>query len=70
MVFDKLAQFKYNVKCDKCELFSEKVGFLGHTVLSAGVVSRGLMLSANDYSQYKKKCSGFLRVGELFLVVY
>ena len=37
MVFDKLAQFKYHVKCKKCELFSEKVEFLGDTVLAAGI---------------------------------
>ena len=34
MVFDRLAQFKYHVKCKKCELFSE---FLGQTILAAGV---------------------------------
>ena len=37
MVFDKLAQSKYHVKCKKCELFSEKVEFLGRTVSAAGV---------------------------------
>ena len=37
MAFDRLAQFKYHVKCKKCELFSEKVEFLSHTVLAAGV---------------------------------
>ena len=37
MVFDRLAQFKYHVKRKKCEMFSEKVEFLGHTVLAAGV---------------------------------
>ena len=37
MVFDRLAQFKYHVKCKKCKLFSEKVEFLGHTILAAGV---------------------------------
>ena len=37
MVFDRLAQFKYHVKCKKCEPFSEKVEFLGHIVLTAGV---------------------------------
>ena len=37
MVFDKLAQSKYHVKHKKCELFSEKVEFLGHTVSAAGV---------------------------------
>ena len=37
MVFDRLTQFKYHVKCKKGELFSEKVEFLGHTVLAAGV---------------------------------
>ena len=37
MVFDRLAQFKYNVKHKKCELFSEKVEFLGHTVSTAGI---------------------------------
>ena len=37
MVFDRLAQFKYHVKCKKCKLFSEKVKFLGHTVSAAGV---------------------------------
>ena len=36
MVFDRLAQFKYHVKRKKCELFSEKVEFLGHTVSAAG----------------------------------
>ena len=37
MVFDGLAQFKYHVKCRRCELFSEKVEFLGHTVPADGV---------------------------------
>ena len=37
MVFDKLAQFKYHVKCKKCKLFSDKVEFLDHTILAAGV---------------------------------
>ena len=37
MVFDRLTQFKYHAKCKQCELFSEKVEFLGHTVLAAGV---------------------------------
>ena len=37
MVFDRLAQSKYHVKHKKYELFSEKVEFLGHTVLAAGV---------------------------------
>ena len=37
MVFDKLAQSKYHVKRKKCELFSEKFEFLGHTVSAAGV---------------------------------
>ena len=37
MVFDRLAQFKYHVKHKKCELFSDKVEFLGHTVSDAGV---------------------------------
>ena len=37
MVFDRLAQFKFHVKCQKCELFSKKIEFLGHTVLAAGV---------------------------------
>ena len=37
MVFDRLAQFKYHVKHKKCELFSDKVEFLGHTVSAAGV---------------------------------
>ena len=32
-----LLQSKYHVKCKKCELFSEKVEFLGHTVSAAGV---------------------------------
>ena len=36
MVFVRLAQFKYPVKHKKCELFSEKVEFFGHTVLAAG----------------------------------
>ena len=34
MVCDRLAQFKYHVKHKKCEVFSEKVEFLGHTVLA------------------------------------
>ena len=40
MVFDRLAQFKYHVKCKQCELLSEKVEFLDHTFLAAsfGVV--------------------------------
>ena len=37
MVFDRLAQFKYHAKRKKCELFSEKVEFLGHTVSVDGV---------------------------------
>ena len=37
MVFDRLAQFKYHVNCNKCELFPDKVDFLGHTVLASGV---------------------------------
>ena len=37
MVFDRLAQFKYYIKCKKHELFSEKVEFLGYTVLAASV---------------------------------
>ena len=37
MVFDRLAQFKYHARHKKCKLFSEKVEFLGHTVLAAGV---------------------------------
>ena len=37
MVFDRLAQFKYDVKHKKHELFSKKVEFLGHTVSAAGV---------------------------------
>ena len=37
MVFNRLAQFKYHVKCKKCELFSLKVEFLGQTVSAAGV---------------------------------
>ena len=37
MIFDKLAQSKYHVKHKKCELFSEKVEFLGHTVSAASV---------------------------------
>ena len=37
MVFDRLAQFKYHVSSKKCELFSKKVEFLGHTVSAAGV---------------------------------
>ena len=37
MVFNKLAQSKYHVKCKKCKLFSEKVEFLGHTFSASGV---------------------------------
>ena len=37
MVFNRLAQFKYHVKHKKCELFSEKVKFLGHTVQADSV---------------------------------
>ena len=37
MVFDRLAQVKYYIKCKKCELFYQKVEFLGHTVLTAGI---------------------------------
>ena len=37
MVFDRLSQFKYHVKHNKCELFSKKVEFLGHIVLAASV---------------------------------
>ena len=37
VVFFRLAQFKYHIKHKKCELFSKKVEFLGHTVSAAGV---------------------------------
>ena len=37
MVFDRLAQFKYHVKRKKSELFSKKVEFLGHTILTADI---------------------------------
>ena len=37
MVFDRLAKFKYYVKCKKCELFPKKVEFLRYTVSTAGV---------------------------------
>ena len=37
MVFDRLAKFKYHVKYKKCELFYNKVDFLGHTISAAGV---------------------------------
>ena len=37
MVFNRLAKFKYHVKHKKCELFSKKVEFLGHTISAAGV---------------------------------
>ena len=37
MVFNRLAKFKYHVKYKKCKLFSEKVEFLGQTVLAAGI---------------------------------
>ena len=37
MVFYRLAQFKYHVKRKTCELFSEKVEFLGHIVLAASI---------------------------------
>ena len=37
IVFDRLAQFKYHVKCKNCELFSKKVKFLGYIVLVASV---------------------------------
>ena len=37
MVFDRLGQFKYHVTCKNYELFSEKVEFLGHTVLASDV---------------------------------
>ena len=37
MVFDRLAQYQYHVKCKKCEKFSDKVEFLGHTVLASSV---------------------------------
>ena len=37
MISYRLSQFKYHVKRRKCELFSEKVEFLGHTVLAASV---------------------------------
>ena len=35
MVFDRLTKFKYHVKRKKCELFLEKVEFLGHNILAA-----------------------------------
>ena len=37
IVFDRLAQFKYHVMHKKCELFSERVEFLGHTISAAGI---------------------------------
>ena len=54
MVFNRLAQFKYYVKCKKCELFSKKVGFLGHTVSAAGIgiVRTRLMLLSSGHSQH------------------
>ena len=37
MLFDRLAQFKYHVKCKKCKLFYEKVEFLSHIVSAASI---------------------------------
>ena len=37
MVLDRLAKFKYHVKCKKCELFSKKVEFIDHTAWATGV---------------------------------
>ena len=37
MVFDRIAQFQYHVKCNKCELFFKMVEFLVHTVSTAGI---------------------------------
>ena len=37
MIFDRLAQFKYYVKCKKYKMFSKIVDFFGHTVLAAGI---------------------------------
>ena len=37
MVIDRLNKFKYHVKCKKCELFSKKIVFFGHTVSANGV---------------------------------
>ena len=37
MVFDRLARFKYHIKCKKREISSKKVEFLSHTVSAAGV---------------------------------
>ena len=49
MTFDRVAKFKYYVKCKKCELFSKKFEFLGHTILAAGV---GIVLKkANSIKQ-------------------
>ena len=37
IVFDRLVKFKYHVKCKRCELFSKKIKFLGHTISVAGI---------------------------------
>ena len=37
MVFDRFSKFKYRVMDKKCDLFSKKVEFIGHTVLDSGV---------------------------------
>ena len=50
MVFDRLAQFKYHIKCKKCELLSFLVTISWLLVL---VLFRPrLMLSSSGYSQY------------------
>ena len=58
MVFDRLAQFKYHVKCKKFELFSEKVKFLGHTILAAGswyCMRPRWMLLSSGHRQYASR---------------
>ena len=37
MIFDRLAKFKYHDKRNKCQLFSKKAEFLGHTASAAGI---------------------------------
>ena len=65
MVFNRLAQFKYHVKRKKCELFSEKVEFFGHTISSAGIgIVYAKVVSIKQWPQliYIKDVQAFLKL--------
>ena len=70
MLFDGLAQLKYYVKHKKYQLFSEKVEFLGHTVLAAGIgVIQAKVDTIKQWPQpmYIKDVQAFLRLANYYL---